>query len=492
MADEKAPWEQEEKAPWEMTEDEYEYGSDQDIPGVDNAAKGMGEALEFAGKVIDYPLGFIRTGVASLANNERNHVVNPSDWKKAREGMAPRLKEYLERAYPNVKARLSDVVPGYADPFTEEGAPWYQPEKGGPLDITATGFAGFAGETAMDPSAWGPLLAKRMPGAKLREALKAVSRPTGAVGEVAGKTMYRKGLKEMDHVAKMSKKGDHAFSDVMWDRDIYGTNGMIANKATDAMYELYERREQIIQAAKQLGVKIDSFESLDDAMNYAARLRLDPNTREAGEALDDLILEYWQTGPDKKGVVDPELATQFKTSNSKSAGDGSYKKHAKPNPDDVGHKQIARGYKIAIEDQVDDAARNIPNAPFKEGELRNVNEELGILLDTAKTLDNEAIKGQRKNFVTSIDAILGGGALMSADPREYAQKMILLKKAADLAKTTGARTTLGIGLKKLNRSEALYPLLKQRLNERLNTKAPEEVPWGLLTEEEDETPPWEE
>ena len=87
---------------------------------------------------------------------------------------------------------------------------------------------------------------------------------------------------------------------------------------------------------------------------------------------------------------------------------------------------------------------------------------MGLLLSTAKAMENEAWKGINKNFITSVDPfIMAIGSLDYGAPGSAA--WLAAKKMADAAKATAFRTGYGMGLKNLYQGDRAYPLWKRMM-----------------------------
>lgn len=140
------------------------------------------ELLKFGLQALDYGSGVTRAGVmggaSALANGDGKQFVqdmkdaiNPFDGKPA-----PGTKEYRQRNGLDgewAKNALSDLPGGknvFADPKSNH--PWWQPEQGGALDVTAGGAVDFTGDAVVSPSALIGLS---------RAGLKAMEKSAGAV-----------------------------------------------------------------------------------------------------------------------------------------------------------------------------------------------------------------------------------------------------------------------------------------------------------------------
>jgi hypothetical protein len=99
--------------------------------------------LGVVAKGLGYAGGLARTGALEMTGQAED-----GDAARALKGNAVTTAEYLQRKGVPEGAKLSDVVPGYAEPGNGN---WLRPQKGGMLDPSARGAAGFVGDVALDP-----------------------------------------------------------------------------------------------------------------------------------------------------------------------------------------------------------------------------------------------------------------------------------------------------------------------------------------------------
>jgi hypothetical protein len=125
-------------------------------------------------------------------------------------------------------------------------------------------------------------------------------------------------------------------------------------------------------------------------------------------------------------------------------------------------KALGKGLKEATEDATEQAL-----GPGAGVALKNINERLGTLLSTRKKELGEVGKEEMKNLFTSVDAI-GLGALGASGGNPW---WMALKKAADIAKLQGPRSTAG-------------KLMYRFGDSVVAPKAVERSAWSLLNREE--------
>jgi hypothetical protein len=174
------------------------------VPAPSKGILGLGkEGLGVAGKVLSTPRGLTGTPLlggaidaiqaiqgkpmTAYTADDLGNTVNPTNLKQA-----PTADQMYERAGIPAGAKLSDLVPGYGEPGK---SPWYMPEKGGMLDPTVRGTAGFASDTAIDPLTYlsfgGSALARKAVEASaskmaLEQAAEKAAGPVGNALSMAG------------------------------------------------------------------------------------------------------------------------------------------------------------------------------------------------------------------------------------------------------------------------------------------------------------------
>lgn len=123
-------------------------------------------------------------------------------------------------------------------------------------------------------------------------------------------------------------------------------------------------------------------------------------------------------------------ASEIKTQLGNQAGDQAFDLFRKSKPGSKLFKRAQNRTKIAVEQSVGKFNK------ARGAELKEVNRELGNILTSKPVLAAEARKEAMKNAITSVDAPL---AILSP-------QAAIVKKLADIAKGTGARTRTGASL----------------------------------------------
>lgn len=414
-----------------------------------------GGFLEGAGKVLDFAGGATRAGAAGLAGLATGkELTSMKEFLEAVTGKRafPSTRDYLERGGVGELGRVSDlpVVGQYVTP-------------GSALDVTGRGAIGFAGDLALDPAnllSLGAAGAARA-GARGASAAASLSKAASVVGDIAnplaplarfgGRAIYRSGLKELDEAASKAGKGANAVSDLLWQNRIAGTNRQIANQSVDAMGALKNRVKELEQLAGERGARIDPTEIFGGAMDKTAAYGKRPIYKAQATKYDDLIQDYMA-----EAHATPAEISQWKTDFYNEAGPGAYQTGVRPHPvDQEILKEMGRDSRKAIEAAVDQYV------PESTGVLASKNRDLGVLLSTANKMGTEAMKGERKNLLTSVDAMLLGQGVLLGASNPATSTAFGLKKAADALKTTAVRTRGGLLLDDAARSTLLAPAVKR-------------------------------
>lgn len=374
-----------------------------------------GQVLDAAGRVLDYPGGFARAGLASAAStlSGQDNVVKPEDLKAALKGKGPDSAEYLRRL--GVGEGGSFNVPGLGK-------------------VTQRGAAGLALDIATDPLTAISKLAKAAPYLK-----KALGAP-GKVMEAAGEALYRSGLSKIDD--KLAARGEDALSSLLIKEGApVGTQAQIAQKASAMAETMGKLRQGLYDKINQAGVAIDTSQPFKKAEAVLAGMRRDPTLHAAADTLQEMLNQYKSAG--KVGVdVMSEWKTNLYESLPASAFDGFGKL-----------KGRAKEFKGALASDFREAIIEAGNKADKGlGDAINaLNEKWGTLLSAQKPLAG-ASGGVMDKLGASIDGILLGSGHGWA---------LAGKKALDLGNTTAAKTAAGRVLMELGKKDLTNKLTRQ-------------------------------
>lgn len=428
------------------------------------------KALDVGLRGLDYLGGITRTALASPSGE-----VTKADLMSALEGKAPSSAEYLERMGLESGGSLSDILPSlYSE--TGEGL---QLQKGGMLDPTARGTAGFAMDVAADPLTYltfGASAVGKM--GKVGKGVETALKPLSKTAEKGGKSMYKSGLKRIDFEA--SKYGKEPVSDLLMERGIAGGAGKIQKEMDILGDTLLKERNDILDAATKAGGTVDMDRAMRNTVERIAEIRAskDPMLQPIADALENQIKSYsaLKEAPEKlitqqvptgktmfisptkevplmetishkipaQPPVTPTQASGFKTSLYQSMPKSAYAEAVQTPTGKQIQKEMARGLKESTEESV---GRTLGTDAQKA--LEKTNADLGKILTTKEKQTAEAWKEANKNLVTSVDVPLG-----MVNPW-----LLAGKKIADVAKMTGTRTYLGRAGHNLGKSKVRGPAM---------------------------------
>lgn len=391
-------------------------------PKTQDEMSNFKKGLDYALRGLDYPGGIARTAVAGLANipyaaATGQSFVGPKDVAQAFRGKAPGVGEYLERA----------------------GVP-----EGGSVDVPIVGdvstrdVAGLAGDIVTDPLT------------ALSRAGKLGANVLDVGAQSAGKKMFKSGLKKVDQA--VAEKGAKPFSDVMLENKISGTSQQIQKQSESLLRDTKSARDILHEAADNAGAMVDPKVAFKDSLDKAVKMgERDPGLKDLAEKLKDKIQVYMDHGP-----VPLSQASEWKTNLYNALPDSAYDKFGKlKGPADRVQKSMASGLKTSIEDAGNKAA------PGMGDQIAQANETMQTLLSGRKPLKQAVRSAKNINPVTSVDVMLGGATAAATHNPYQTAAMMAVKKAGDISKTTGFRTTAGKGLIRAGETGLLTPAVNR-------------------------------
>lgn len=443
------------------------------VPQESGLKQKLMKALDIGARGLDYAGGVTRSAIAEGAGLlSGKDLIKDGEWKEAFKGNAPNSATIMERAGVPSGASLSELAPSmYSE--TGDGLPL---QKGGWADPDARDAAGLAADIATDPLTYATFGASAL--GKAGKALKPVSNTL----ESTGKSIYKSGLKRIDQEAL--KYGKEPVSDLLMKYNISGSAGSIQKQMDQLAGDLVGKQKALLAQADQAGNVVDLNKAMAETDQLIAQIRAskDPMLQGVAQQLESevkgykalsaspasvttkqvpsakldlsnpyqpkqLMEEVVETIPGRPGVT-PSQASGFKTSVYESLPKGAFAENIAVQSGKhpqllAGQKKIAKGLKESVEDassglQVDGL------------DLKQLNEQLGRVLTTKDKQMAEAFKEANKNLFTSVDGMIAG----SQNPWMFA-----FKKAADVAKMTGPRTTVGKGMSNLGRGALSGPAL---------------------------------
>lgn len=393
--------------------------------GKDQSALGRANMKDLpaaAGQLLDYPGGLMRTGLASVGGllTGNPNAVTEDDVKKAFVGMAPRSSEYMKRL----------GVP--------EGPSMDVPFIG---KTTARDAGGFVADMGVDPLSYGSVVGKGF-------------RPLSEAAEGAGKAAYKSGLKKVDE--RLAERGAKPLSDVLIENGMpTGTTKTIAEEAKNINSASLEARKSLYEKVKEIGEKVDIGGAAKRAKKYLADMidMDDPGLEEVAKKLQERLDKYTS-----KGFIDVDKASRWKTNIYNSLPQSAYDQHGRMIPQvQEFMKRLGADFRQAIIDAGEKAQKGLGQ------EIDKANETMGSIIQAKKPLAMQVRRAETPNLVTTVDGMLAAtSAAASHDPIMTA-KIMAVKKASDLAKTTYARTKGGKGLVNLGKTGLLDDASRQGL-----------------------------
>lgn len=401
----------------------------QEVGGAEVAEEGpskLRKVLDYGIRALDYPGGFLRTGLASSAGllAGKGNIVTKEDLGKAAMGQAPTSAEYLERL--GVEEGPSAELPILGKTSTRDAL-------GLGLDI------------ASDPLTAIGKAAKSVP------YVGKILNPAGKSMENLGKATYKSGLKKVDE--RLVEKGAQPISDLLLKEGKTGTTRKLAKDAAAIEKRTLAERSALYKKASELGAKVDLSSELNKADLLVKKIKSDPGLKPMAEGLEELIGRYKEAGK-----VDLATASEWKTNLYNALPESAYQGGKVKGPAAQLRKVLANDFKNAIVKAGNKAEAGLGDS------VNAANEVLQTTISAEKPLKMQIRRGETPNYLTSVDAMLGAGGFAASDGDvETTLKLMAAKKAADLAKTTYTRTKTGKGLVKAGESGLVDPAMRRGL-----------------------------
>ncbi len=376
----------------------------QEEPGL------LSKSLGIAGRVLDYPGGLIRTAGAGLANIPYSiatgkSITQEGDLTNALKGKAPTSAEFMERAGVP-EGPHANLMPE----FTVGGHTF------GKGDTSLRDAEGLLMDIGTDP---------------LTALAKGV-KPISNTIEGAGKSIYRSGLKKVDE--KLLEKGVTPIADTLIEHGApIGTTKRLAAKAGEIGDELGTQRKALYEKANALGVKVDMSAVTKNTEEMIAKMKADPGLAPMAEKFEDLVNRY-----KAEGFTDLATASDWKTNLYNALPESAYDSFGKvKGPAQKIQKQLASDFRKAIIAGAESGEKGLGS------QIDKINEGLGSVISSKRPMAMQIRRANTPNMVSVVDGMIGGFGIHSP---EAAAGILAAKKAAELSKTTIARTALGKGL----------------------------------------------
>lgn len=245
-----------------------------------------------------------------------------------------------------------------------------------------------------------------------------------AVG-FGGEKIYKSAFKKIDE--KMLEKGKTPFSEVMRENGMpAGSMEKIKETAKNLKNEKMAERGAAYDKATDKAVTVDPDYPAPEAEAVLEKMRRDPNLREQADALQAHLDNYR-----KEGKVSLEQMSEWKSNLANSLPKSAYDGNGRPGPWAQQYKKaLASDYRNAVVEGGDVAEAGMGQ------KIDKLNDEIGTLIEAEKPAKKQIGRENTHNAISSVDA-----------PLLYLKfKAGLLKKAADIAKLTSARTYAGKGM----------------------------------------------
>jgi hypothetical protein len=371
------------------------------------------KTLDGAGRVLDYPGGFVRAGLAADAGllTGNPNLVTTEDLKKAAVGKGPNSAEYLRRL---------GVPEGGT--FNFMGA-----------KVSTRDVEGLALDVATDPLT---AVAKLVKGAPY--IAKLLSLP-GKATEALGEAVYRSGLAKVD--AKLVGKGAEKVSSVLLEEGApIGTASGLAAKVENMANTMGKVRQGLYDKATELGVSIDAGYPLKRAEAVLEKMKRNPALVAATEDLQKMLDSYKASGK-----VSLEQMSEWKTALYDSLPASAFNGQKLRGQAKMFKAALANDFREAIVGAGNAAEKGLGDA------IEHTNQKWGTLIEAVNPMKKAAVNGGSK-LGTEID-----GALL-ASGHGYAY---IGKKAAGLLSTTGAKTTIGRAAMEVGKTDLMNRLVRQ-------------------------------
>lgn len=464
----------------------------QDNSLLGSTIRGAGHGLSATAKALDVLRGTTTgpvlgtlleklSGKPVFKGEDVANAVNPTNLQKF-----PSASEMYQRAGVPEGAKMSDYVPGYADPA--QNNPWYQPEKGGMLDFTLRGAGGTATDMAIDPLTYltmgGASAAKKAlasdatkqvleasakglsPGAKALE-MATSGAPKGiemGTLEQAGKTLKNTpvaGTLATPASTLLSKWGKGAYNAVMEPverqglkygksdiGDVFYKAGVaspfgVPQKAGKAVDALMEARNAIDSAASKAGAQVSMSEAMAPIADKIAQMRAtqDPNLAPIADALEAKMSEYLKLEKGTPGV--PASTSQVPTGILDETGNPVMKSQVTPEVPAIPGRKVspsdARGYTSSL-------YSTMPGTSFAE----TVKTPIGAqgqkamaagLKDATNATVGRALTPNAENVVDQLN--MDAGKLLSTKQGQVNVTNQANRSANNLHALTGTDTVMG-------------------------------------------------
>jgi len=359
----------------------------------------LSKALDYGARGLDYAGGVGRYAAAGLANipysiSTGRSLTTRDDLGKVLKGQGPTTAEYMERG------GVPEGPSVDLNPFLEG-------------KTSARDAVGFVGDVALDP-----LTYVGFPG----------SHVAADTAETLGKKAYKSGFKKIDE--RLAEQGKKPISDVLLESGApTGTTKKLSKNMRQVGSEALAKRDELYKQATDLGVTVDLRYPLQETEDLIAKLsskQSTPRVRKKADELYEILSEF-----KREGKVDLPTLSSWKSELYESLPANAFVNGKPKGIYARFDKALSSDFRKAIVDAGEKAK------PGLGKEIDRLNETVGSVITSKTPTKIQIRRGETPNLVTSVDAAMAGLGGAAALP---------LKKGADVAKTTYARTNFGKGL----------------------------------------------
>jgi hypothetical protein len=307
--------------------------------------------------------------------------------------------------------------------------------------------AGFVGDVATDPLTYLGLPG----GSKAAEIANKGLHLTESAADSAGKGIYKSGFKKIDE--RLAEQGKKPLSDVLLESGApTGTTKTIAEKSKQITKDALAERKGLYDQIGDRGVKVDleghPLARTDDLLKD---IRSTPGLGDKAAKLEDIVNDF-----KNRGKVDVATLSKWKSRLYDALPDSAFGPNGQPRG---AYGELYKALSSDLKDLIVEAGNKAgDNLGAKVGKT---NQTMSTMLSAKKPMMIQIRRGETPNLITSVDAILGGTGHGAALP---------LKKAADLSKTTWARTKLGKGLMYASDTGLLDPVARRAVIDYMSEK----------------------
>lgn len=407
---------------------------------------GLGmKALSAIGSGLDYAGGVTRAAAANVADAVvPGEIATKEDLLNALKGNAPGTAEYLERSGVPAGYSLSDALGDKL--YSETGDELLKFKKGGALDPTARGAAGFVGDVALDPLTYlsfGASAAAKAAskGAKLGPKSKALANlrpylnPIETAAESAGKKYYKSAFKGIDETLAQAGKGP--ISEELFESGFRGNMRDALRESKNLKSKAGSEIGSVYKEGAEAGLTAPMSKVTSEASDIVSKMKKSPNVDvvSGADKLDELVKGYAQRGE----AVPLDQLHAWGTEARQLANPRFFDPNVSrvPYKDDILGSIGMSASKVGKEslEGTPELLDRLEKANQTYATTKTATQKGGPLLSAARA-------ESKKNPITVIDLMLAGGATLNP----YSLGVLATKKAGEKIMSTSGKTNIGKAL----------------------------------------------